>query len=342
MLGLFQGVSNTSAFDNSETKKQDKPIHNKKDEAEAKGENHVSLPNDDDRYTPLEETIPQTSHCDESDQMTYIECSLRSNIIFRIPSIIGKYQVLSIIENGGFSVVVLLKVIGTDTLYAGKFFSIQDMKMRNVADLFHKEVEFLSSSYHPNIIRMHDHFSIKDDNNKEYSVIVLDYLEQGDLAEFLRCKCVKPHFMKKLLADIVDAVLYIHKNRMAHCDIKTANILINSAGGAVLTDFGFITKMKLTTSTKGTIMFAAPEIRRPYGPYDPKKSDIWSLGVTLYNIATNQFPYLKHEHIVEYRIENKLSYVQDQLLRDLIKRCLRVNPEDRLTIEEVRSHEFFS
>lgn len=342
MLGLFQSVSNTSAFDSVETKNQDKPIHSKKDEAEAKGEKQVSLTNDDDRYKPLEETILQTSNCYESDQMTYSECVLSSGFTFRIPSIIGKYKVIKIIGKGGFSVVVLLEMIGTDTLYAGKLYSIQDMKDRNISDMIHQEVEFLSSSCHPGIIKMHGHLSIKDDNNKEYFVIILDFLKQGDLAEILKTNCVKPDCMKKFLVDIVDAVLYIHENGMAHCDIKTANILVNSLGGAVLTDFGFITKMKSTTSTKCTIMFAAPEIRRLNGPYNPKKSDIWALGVTLYFIATKQYPYLKYEHIVEYRIENKLSYVKDPLLRDLIRRCLRVNPDERLTIKEVRSHEFFS
>lgn len=161
--------------------------------------------------------------------------------------------------------------------------------------------------------------------------------------------CSNPETLQRLVAELVYAVKSCHSKNIAHCDIKPSNFLVDEYGRVKITDFGLATECPkdnpFCSLRSGTMPFMAPEL---FGmdDYNPLASDIWSLGVTIYNIVTGKYPFSSDDDItfvsqIEMGVYNS-DLIRDPYLRNLIERCLVVDPTKRATIDELVSHPYFT
>ena len=143
--------------------------------------------------------------------------------------------------------------------------------------------------------------------------------------------------IKQIFKQICRGVRDLHKNGIAHLDIKPENILIDANGNAALCDFGcsyFSKKERIISGIKGrgTVKYSAPEVINS-DEYDPFKADIYSLGILLHVIATGFFPTPSNPHFA--------AQVADEDCFSLLQMLLAVDPASRATIDQVLSHKYF-
>lgn len=156
---------------------------------------------------------------------------------------------------------------------------------------FQREARIVATLRHPNIVQVYDF-----DLNEEFGVyyMVMEYIEGPTLRERLEKGGISQQEGVRIAAAIADALEYAHRRQMVHRDIKPANILFTGENQPVLTDFGIARMLSLTGLTAsgamvGTPAYMAPEIG--IGHPGTALSDIYSLGVVLYQLVTGQLPF---------------------------------------------------
>lgn len=149
---------------------------------------------------------------------------------------------------------------------------------------------------------------------------------------------------------MVDAIMYCHQNRVAHRDIKLENFLTTHDRSKIkLIDFGLadvIPISGLMDKYCGSPMYASPEIHLGV-PYCGKKTDIWSLGITLFIMATGHFPFrIPEDQNLNYeKVLKKKLKIPDHLsheLKDLLRNMLKKNPKRRISIYDIKYHHWFN
>lgn len=152
-----------------------------------------------------------------------------------------------------------------------------------------RELSIWPRMKHANITQMLEMF---EDNHRVY--MILDYAENGDVLRFIqRSGAIKDTLARVWIRQVCDAVRYLHDQDITHRDLKLENLLLDSAYNIKICDFGFVKDdcMKdLSKTYCGSKSYASPEILRGE-PYDPKKSDIWAIGVVLYIFVTGKMPF---------------------------------------------------
>jgi serine/threonine protein kinase len=172
---------------------------------------------------------------------------------------------------------------------------------------FQREAQLIASLHHPNIVQIHD-FQIAGplETDSPIAYMVMDYIEGPTLAEHIRTTSAwrlipSPHEIVNFFTSISLAVDYAHQKGMIHRDIKPANILLdkrnthfNSIGEPILTDFGVAKLLGISASATsgsqlGTPLYISPEQAR--GLPGDARSDLYSLGVMLYEMVTGVTPF---------------------------------------------------
>eukprot|EP00929_Paragymnodinium_shiwhaense_P032452 TRINITY_DN1797_c0_g1_i1.p1 TRINITY_DN1797_c0_g1~~TRINITY_DN1797_c0_g1_i1.p1 ORF type:complete len:656 (-),score=177.80 TRINITY_DN1797_c0_g1_i1:74-2041(-) len=206
-----------------------------------------------------------------------------------------------------------------------------------------QEVELLRRLDHPNIVEYRDNFFMGDT-----LVIVMQYCEGGDLASYIKEMARRKMRIREVqimnyFVQIVQALQYIHQQRILHRDLKTSNLFLMKSKQVVkLGDFGISRVLEGSTlaaiTVVGTPYYMSPEVceNKPY----TFKSDVWSLGCVLYEMCM-----LKHAFSADNLLGLVYKIVSDkyepipamysQALNDLIKRMLEKNAERRVSIPEL-------
>lgn len=155
---------------------------------------------------------------------------------------------------------------------------------------FNREARVLASLQHPHILPVFDF-----GQHEGVIYLVMPFVEGGTLAERMTGQPLSPTFMKRVAQQVGDALDYAHSRGLVHRDIKPANILLDSQGNCLLADFGIAhifeadTSLTATGTFMGTPTYMSPEQGR--GEKVDGRSDLYALGVILYQMATGRVPF---------------------------------------------------
>jgi serine kinase len=152
-----------------------------------------------------------------------------------------------------------------------------------------RELQIWPRLCHPNIIKLFHHF---EDARRIYAV--LEYAPGGDALRYIQKKgALSSEHAKIWMLQLADAVRYLHHQGVAHRDLKLENLILDAASNIKLCDFGFARECgttDLSSTYCGSKSYAAPEILSGT-QYDPRKADIWALGVILFIFVTGKMPF---------------------------------------------------
>ena len=255
-----------------------------------------------------------------------------------------RYKIIKLLGEGSFGKAFLCKNLLDNSQCVIKQIILDDLDNEEKEDTFN-EVKILKQLDHSNIIKFKDVFTTTKPNN--ILNIVTEYADDGDLNQKIKkLKEKKSPFTEQQIIDYLTqiclALNHIHKKKIIHRDLKSGNIFLTKSGLIKLGDFGIAKGFKNTwekAKTKvGTPYYLSPEIINSK-PYD-LKSDIWALGVLLYEMMTfkmpfnaNSLPSLSLKIIRGYYQSPPSSYSKE--LIDLVKRCLNLDPKKRPNAESI-------
>lgn len=250
---------------------------------------------------------------------------------------IGNLTILSSLGRGGVGVVYLARVEGGDRHVAVKMLHSHLMTQEKAQKRFIREAEVLSRLRHPNIVQVLDMMTLPEGVFLVLEFVRGETLESGvqRLGAFDWARCV-PWFCEAL-----EALEYAHSRNVIHRDIKPANLLVEMSGRVKVLDFGMAklqdARRQLTAPgmTLGTIAYMSRE-QLLGKPLDPR-SDFYSLGVSLYEVATAQLPFWSsNDRELAMKIAREEPKPPSQLIpalagapEDVILKALAKAPEDR-------------
>lgn len=203
---------------------------------------------------------------------------------------LGLYRILEFIGAGGMSTVFRAYHAALDRYVAIKVLPEQISMDEELRQRFQQEVRVIARLEHPHILPVHDY---GQDRDRLY--LVMRYVDSGTLGERLAQGRLELGQISRVMHQVGSALAYAHRNGVVHRDIKPNNVLIDEQGNCYLSDFGLARVMavsvRLTASGvgMGTPAYMSPE--QGSGQPVDVRSDVYSLGVMLHEMATGQVPY---------------------------------------------------
>ncbi|MDQ7094759.1 Stk1 family PASTA domain-containing Ser/Thr kinase [Desulfosporosinus sp. PR] len=248
----------------------------------------------------------------------------------------GRYEVLERIGAGGMAIVYkakdqLLNRVVTIKVLREQFATDEDFIRR-----FRREAQAVASLSHPNIVSVYD---VGKEGDTEY--IVMEYVEGRNLKEIIREYApLSTDQTINLARQITGAIQNAHEHHIIHRDIKPHNILVTADGRAKVTDFGIARAVSSATVTHtgdiiGSVHYLSPEQAK--GLQSNEQSDIYSLGIILYELITGKVPYdgetpiaIALKHLQEQpTLPSKINPRVDKELEQVIMRAIAKSPEQR-------------
>ena len=215
----------------------------------------------------------------------------------------------------------------------------------DIGTRFRREGRTAAKLSHPNIVQVYDAGEGELDG-RETSYIVMEYVPGGDLKDLIDRQGTLSGGELAALSGVAAGLAHAHERGVIHRDIKPHNILLDENGRPKLTDFGIARALDATYATRtgsylGTALYSSPEQLRGEGV--TPKSDVYSLGATLYHAATGQTPFIgapievASQHVSkEPPPPRQLNEAVSESLEALILDCLKKDPDSRPTADEVR------
>ena len=261
------------------------------------------------------------------------------------------YEVLGLIGKGNFGSIskILRKSDNKILVWKELDYSIMSEKEKqNIVS----EVNILKELHHPNIVQYYDRI-IDKQNQKIY--IIMEYCEGGDIGKIIKkLKTTQEHFPEELIwkffIQVLQALKFCHnykegKSKILHRDIKPSNVFLDGQNNAKLGDFGLSRILseenKFAYSQVGTPYYMSPEQIEDL-KYN-EKSDIWSLGCFLYEMATFSPPFNASNQLsLAMKIKNgniePIPNTYSQELNNVIMSLIRVNPDNRPNADEILNY----
>lgn len=245
--------------------------------------------------------------------------------------ILGRYKIISTLGKGGFGAVYLaedfllkskpvaIKVTNNDTT--------DQMEKNRTLDQFMLEASILANLSHPHLPKV-DNFGDLD----QFLFMVMDYIPGDNLHVKLNVQgAMSESEVLPIIDQVLDALTYTHgqKPPVIHRDIKPANIVVRKDGMAFLVDFGIAKIDRTLTGAKAyTPHFAPPE---QHGTGTDPRSDIYSLGATLYALLTGQAPTESIERVQGTSLTSprQIKPSISSITEKIILKAMSLTPEDR-------------
>lgn len=202
----------------------------------------------------------------------------------------NRYEVIEKIGGGGMSIVYKAKCSLLNRFVAVKILRPEFTQDEEFVKRFRIEAQSAASLSHPNIVSIYD---VGNDNGTYY--IIMEYIDGITLKEYVDSKeALEWREAVNIAIQIGSAIDHAHKNHIVHRDIKPHNIMLTKDGIAKVTDFGIARAVSSSTitmvgSTIGSVHYFSPEQAR--GGFVDEKSDLYSLGITLYEMVTGRLPF---------------------------------------------------
>ena len=216
-------------------------------------------------------------------------------------TVAGRYQILEELGRGGMGVVYKAKDTKLKRTVALKFLPPELTHISEVKERFMREAQVAAALDHPNICTVHEF-----DEAEKMSFISMAYVEGQSLRKKIESGPLELDEVLRIALQIAEGLQKAHKKGVMHRDIKSANIMVTEEGQAKIMDFGLarVTGGTLVTQegmTMGTVTYMSPEQAR--GEKVDHRTDIWSLGVVMYEMLTGQLPFKgEHEQAIVYSI----------------------------------------
>lgn len=250
-------------------------------------------------------------------------------------TIAGKYEILEELGKGGMGVVYKAKDTKLNRTVALKFLVPELTRHKEAKERFIHEAQAASSLDHPNICTVHE-----IDEAEGQMFIAMACVEGQSLQERIQKGPMKLDEALDTAIQATSGLHEAHENGIVHRDIKSANIMVTAKGQAKIMDFGVAkfaerTRFTQTGTTMGTIAYMSPE--QAQGEKVDRRTDIWSMGVVLYEMVTGQLPFKgDFEQAVVYSILNEepepitgLRTGVPMELERIINKSLAKNPDER-------------
>ena len=202
---------------------------------------------------------------------------------------IGDYEILGVLGSGGMGKVFKVRNVISDRIEAMKILLPDLAGRQDLADRFLREIKLLAGLNHPNIAALRTALTL---NNQ--LVMVMEYVEGTTLATRLEQGPIPAADAVNYVDQVLGALSYAHRQKVIHRDIKPANMMLTPEGVVKLMDFGIArsgTDRALTTTgtTMGSLYYMSPE--QVKGQATDARSDLYSLGVSLYEMVTGERPF---------------------------------------------------
>ncbi|MCI3921535.1 Stk1 family PASTA domain-containing Ser/Thr kinase [Paenibacillus sp. TRM 82003] len=250
----------------------------------------------------------------------------------------GRYELIERVGGGGMALVYKAKDTLLNRNVAVKILRQQYVHDEEFIRRFRREAQSAASLSHPNVVSVYD---VGQDEDTHF--IVMEYIEGSNLNDIIKAQApLQAAEAVHIATQICDALDHAHANGIIHRDIKPHNILIGKNGRVKVTDFGIARAITSSTITQtgsviGSVHYFSPEHAK--GVSAGEKSDLYSLGIVLYQMLTARLPFigespisvaLKHlqEAVEEPRIVNPMI---PQSVENVILKSMRKRPEERYT-----------
>lgn len=258
----------------------------------------------------------------------------------------NRYKILEKVGSGGMASVYKAQDILLDRIVAVKILHSKYASDHDFVVCFRQEAQAAAKLSQPNIVNIYD---VGYDENAHY--IVMEYVRGETLKDYIEKHGHLPiNTSIQISFDIGEALEHAHANGIVHCDIKPHNILVTETGRIKVADFGIARAINSSSSTKdeksvlGSVHYFSPE--QASGGKIDERTDIYSLGVVMYEMMTGVVPFegdtaisVALQHVQnDIPLPTKYNRRIPQLVERVILKAMAKNPDDRFqTISEMMS-----
>ncbi|MEZ4330926.1 MAG: protein kinase [Myxococcota bacterium] len=248
------------------------------------------------------------------------------------PNASGRYQIVGELGRGGMGIVYKVQDTALDRIVAFKVLPQALTENEQAVTNFVREAQAAAKLNHPNIVTVYD---TGEQNGRYY--IAMEYVEGTTIKEILRKRGpISASGILHVLMQITEALAYAHEKKVVHRDIKPANAMWTRDKKVKLMDFGLAKVVEEarnhTTVVAGTPYYMSPE--QTLGKNVDHRTDIYSLGVTLFEMATGTVPF-KEGNIPYHHVHTAPPRLRDlrpdlpETLSAIVERCLEKDPARR-------------
>uniref|UniRef100_A0A8C7UPB7 Serine/threonine-protein kinase PLK n=1 Tax=Oncorhynchus mykiss TaxID=8022 RepID=A0A8C7UPB7_ONCMY len=254
------------------------------------------------------------------------------------------YSKGKLLGKGGFARCYEMTDLSNKKMYAVKVIPQSRVSKPHQRDKITNEIELHKTLHHKHVVKFSHHF---EDQDNIY--IFLELCSRKSLAHIWKARhTLTDPEVRYYLRQIISGLKYLHNRGILHRDLKLGNFFVNENMELRLGDFGLAAKLEPVEQRKKTICgtpnYLAPEVLNRQG--HGTESDIWSLGCVMYTLMCGNPPFetldLKETYKCIKEVKYNLPSTLSPAAQKLISGILQKNPSDRLTLDQILNHQFFT